>query len=72
MFVRKARAYPSGAPKRSSPLGYALGLTDKHKARLERLAVDNRSSLLRTFVNYGPEKFCNIGPGVNFISILGA
>ncbi len=38
MFVRKAGAYPSGAPKRSSPIGYALGLTHRHYTWLESLA----------------------------------
>jgi hypothetical protein len=32
------------------------------KAWLERLAMDKHSSLLRKFVNYGQEKFHNIGP----------
>ncbi len=36
------------------------GLTHKRLARLERLARDKRSSLLRTLVNYGREKFCSI------------
>jgi hypothetical protein len=30
---------------------------------LKRLAKDNHTSLLRTFVNYGCIKFYNIGPG---------
>jgi len=38
------------------------GLTCKHCTRLERLARDKRSCLLRTFVNYGRKKFYNIGP----------
>ncbi len=28
----------------------------------ERLSRDKHSSLLRTFMNYGGKKFCNIGP----------
>jgi hypothetical protein len=31
------------------------------KARLEKLASNKRSSLLRKFVNYGQKKFYNIG-----------
>jgi hypothetical protein len=38
------------------------GLTCKHKTRLERLAKDKHSSLLRKYVNYGCKKFYNTGP----------
>jgi hypothetical protein len=34
------------------------------RTRLERLARDKHSSLLRKFVNYEPDKFHNIGPRV--------
>ncbi len=37
-------------------------LTGKHLTRQETLAKDKHSSLLRTFANYGREKFHNIGP----------
>ncbi len=55
------KAGPSGTLKRSSPLGQALGLTHKHLTRLERLARDKPSSLLRIFINYGRKKFYKIG-----------
>ncbi len=48
-----AGAYPSEAPFRCSTLGQAPGLTHKHQTRLERLAKDKHSSLLRKSVNYG-------------------
>ncbi len=32
------------------------GLTGKHYTRLERLAIDKNTSLLRTFINYGRKK----------------
>jgi hypothetical protein len=38
------------------------GLTHKHWTRLEKIASDKHSSLLRTFVNYEFKKFYNIGP----------
>jgi hypothetical protein len=56
----KARAYPSEAPFRCSTLGYAPGLTHKHKTRLGRLARDKHSSLLRKSVNYGRKKFYSV------------
>jgi hypothetical protein len=36
-------------------------LTRKHKTKLERLARFKHSSLIRTFVSCGREKFYNIG-----------
>jgi len=56
MFAGKAKAYPSEAPFRFSTLGYAPGLSHKHKTRLERLARDKRSSLSRKVVIYGSKK----------------
>jgi hypothetical protein len=44
LFVGKAGAHPSGALKRSSPLGKALGLAHKHYTNSERLAKDKHSS----------------------------
>ncbi len=58
----KIYPYPSKAPFRCSTLGSAPGLTSKHKARLERLARDKRSSLLQKFVTYGRKQLYNIGP----------
>ncbi len=47
----------SGAPH--------LGRLAKFETRLERLAKDKHSSLLRTFVNYGVKSFYNIGPSID-------
>jgi hypothetical protein len=41
--------------------------TRKRYTRLERLARDKHSSLLRTLINYGRKKFYNIGPRANVI-----
>ncbi len=53
MFAGKAGAYTSEVPFRCSTLGWAPGFTHKHQTRLERLAKDKHSSLLRKSVNYG-------------------
>jgi hypothetical protein len=37
-------------------------------SKLEKLAMDKHSSLLRNFVNYGRKKFYNIGHGSNCVS----
>jgi hypothetical protein len=47
MFVGKARANPSTAPFRRSTQGQASGLTHKHQTWLERLAREQRSSLIQ-------------------------
>ncbi len=62
MFAGKAGAYPSEAPFRCSTLGQVPGLTRKHQTRLERLARDKHSSLIRKSVNYGCKKFYGTGP----------
>jgi hypothetical protein len=43
---------------------FRVDLTGKYWTRLETLARDKHSSLLRTFANYGREKFHSIGPRV--------
>jgi hypothetical protein len=62
LFVGKGRSLPySGAPERFfNRVGSCF--TNRHYTKLERLAMDKHSSLLRTFVNYGRKKFYNIGP----------
>ncbi len=63
LFVRTIgteRAYPKEAPFRCSTLGQAPGLTHQHQTRLERLAKEKRSSLLRKVVTYRRKKFYNI------------
>ncbi len=57
----KAGAYPSEAPFKCSTLGQAPGLAHEHSTRLERLAKDKHSSLLRKSVNYVRKKFYRIG-----------
>jgi hypothetical protein len=61
MFAGKAGAYPCEAHFRCSTLGYAPGLTHKHKTRLQRLARDKYSSLLSKGVTNNRKKFYNIG-----------
>jgi hypothetical protein len=51
---------------RCSTLGYAPGLTHKHKAELERPPKDKHSSLLRKFVNCGHKKFYNTATWFSF------
>jgi hypothetical protein len=70
MFVGKAGANPSEAPFRCSTLGWAPGLTHKHYTKLLRLARDKNSSFIRTFVNYGHEKFDRIGPRRKYFTIM--
>ncbi len=53
--------YLSEAPFRCSTLGQAPSLTNKDQARLERLAIDKHSRLLRKFINYGRNKFYDTG-----------
>jgi hypothetical protein len=60
MLEGKARSLPyRGVPERySARLGYCL--TRKHYTRLERLARDKYTTLLRPLLNYGHRKFYNI------------
>ncbi len=53
MFLGKARSLPtSGASERCFiHLGYSF--TSKHKTKLERLAMDKHSNLVRKSANYG-------------------
>jgi hypothetical protein len=46
---------------RCSIVGLAPGLAHKHKTRLERLAMDKHSTLLRTLVNYDHECLMTLG-----------
>jgi hypothetical protein len=63
MFVGEARFYPSETSFRYSTLGWAPGLTHKHKTRLERLGRDKHYSLLQKSVNYGQKSFITLAPG---------
>jgi hypothetical protein len=40
----------------------------KHLSKLEKLAMDKHSSLLRNFVNYGRKKFYNNGHRSNCVN----
>ncbi len=68
MFAGKAGAYPSEASFSYSTLGCAPDLTDKHLSRLEKLARDKHSSLLRKFVNYGQKIFYTLDRKNKFLS----
>ncbi len=61
MFVGEDRSLPqSGAPERGfTQVGSCL--THKHQTRLERLARDAHSYLLRKSVNYGRKQFYSTG-----------
>jgi hypothetical protein len=61
MFADKAEAYPSETLFRYSSLGWAPGLTHRHQTRLEKLAGDKYSSLLRKIINYGQKSFITFG-----------
>ncbi len=45
-------AYPRVEYLKGASLGYAPGLTHKHKTRLDRLAKDKHSNLLGNSINY--------------------
>jgi hypothetical protein len=50
-----------------STIRVGFGLTRKHWSRLERLARDKRSGLLRKFINYGSKSFITLAPGFMLI-----
>ncbi len=58
MLAGMAGAYPS----EFFQVIHAPSLTHKHQTRLERLAKDKHSSLLRKSVNYGRNNFYDKGP----------
>jgi hypothetical protein len=62
MFVARSLPY-SGAPERRFKWVGSY-ITRKHYTRLENLARDKRSSLLRKSVNYGRKKFFSTGPSL--------
>jgi hypothetical protein len=64
MFVSKARnlVLQCGAPEmRFTRVG--SGLTCKHDTKLERLARDKQSRLLRKFINQRQKLFITLAPG---------
>ncbi len=72
-FVGKAGAYPRVEHLKGASLRLAPDLSHKHLTRLEKLARDKHSSLIRKFVNYGWKKFHN-DPGAkyykSFLSVI--
>jgi hypothetical protein len=63
MFEGEAKSLPkSGAPERCfTQVGSDLNC--KHQTRLEKLARDEHSSLLRKSVIYGQKSFITLAPG---------
>ncbi len=60
MVVGKARAYPRGQHLKRCSTWVGSNLTHKHYTKLEKLATNKYSSLLRRFINYSHKKFYNI------------
>ncbi len=46
--------------------------TNKHWTKLERLARDEHSSLLQTFLNYARKSFLTLGPGTCTVKLITA
>jgi hypothetical protein len=69
MFVKKARAYPSGAPEKL-PFREGSWPYPQTLDKVERLVKDKHSCLLRKFVNYGRKKIYNVGPRANVIKLF--
>jgi hypothetical protein len=64
-------AYPRVEYLKGASLGLPLASL-KNKTRLEKLARDKHSSLLRTFVNCGRKKFYGIGPRLCYFRLKAA
>jgi hypothetical protein len=62
MFVDKAKSLPQSGPPKRYFTQVSSCLTLKHQTRLERLARDKHSSLLRKIVNYGRKSFIRFAP----------
>ncbi len=58
MFVGMAGAYPRVEKLKCTLLGYAPGLSYKHRTRLERPVSGKHTGLLQKFV----ERFITLGP----------
>jgi hypothetical protein len=61
MFVAKARSLPYSGVSERLFTHAGSSRTNKHYTRLERLAGDKHSSLLRKSVNYGRNKCYDTG-----------
>ncbi len=62
MFLGKARSLPYSGVFERGFICLGSNLISSHYSRLERLARDKHSSLLRKSLNYGQKKVYNIGP----------
>jgi hypothetical protein len=62
MFVGKARSLPTSGASERCFIHLGSSLTSKRDSRLERLAMDKQSSLLRKLVNYGLKSFMTLAP----------
>jgi hypothetical protein len=63
LFAGKAKVLLQSGTHESFFTWVGSGLTFKHKTRLERLARDKHSSLLRKSVNYDVKSFIGLGAG---------
>ncbi len=70
MFVGKAKSLHASGASEMCFIHLGSSLTFKHQTRLERLAMDKHSSLLRKSVNYGQKSFTTLGPGVDVIKLF--
>jgi hypothetical protein len=62
MFASKAKSSTKRGETERGSTWVGSGLAHKHYSRLERLARDKHSSLLRKSVHYGGKKFYSTGP----------
>jgi hypothetical protein len=67
IFVSESGAYISETPFRCSTLGQAPCLAPKHWTKLERLARDKHTSLLRTLIRYVLEHWHLVQCSHNFL-----
>ncbi len=70
MFVRKAVAYPSGAPERGSPLGLALGLTANIRLSCQGLPRTITLAFYENLKITDVKCFMTLGPGANALKHL--
>ncbi len=72
MFADKDRSLPKCAMTERCSTDTGSVLTCKQQTRLQKLAVDKHSSLLRKFVNDGHKSFVTFGPGACIIKLITA
>ena len=66
MLVGKARAYPRGQHLKRCSTWVGSSLNHKHLTKLEKLATNKHSSLLRKSVNYRQKGFITLAPNMIF------